>query len=76
MPKPKTSEAASIINAFYRIERTVMSKFKTITKTHVNAALTQYLRTLSVIGPDEEVTNFNKAPDALDVKIEKVNEDA
>lgn len=46
--------------------------FRTISKAHVNLALTGYLRSMSLINDDEEVTNFNKAPDALDVKIEKV----
>jgi len=46
--------------------------FRTISKNHVNEALTTYLRMMSLINDDEEVTNFNKAPDALDVKVEKI----
>lgn len=46
--------------------------FKTMSKAHVNEALTNYLRTISLIDNDEEVTNFNKAPDSLDVRIERV----
>lgn len=49
------------------------SAFKTMNKTHVLNALTGYLRSMSLINANEEVTNFNKAPDALDVKIEKVS---
>lgn len=49
--------------------------FRTISKDHVNEALTTYLRTMSLINKDEHVTNFNKAPDALDVKIERIKHD-
>jgi hypothetical protein len=49
--------------------------FRTMTKEHVNAALTGYLRTMSLINADEEVVNFNKAPDSLDVKIERITND-
>jgi hypothetical protein len=51
-----------------------MKKFQTMSKEHVCSALTQYLRALSTIDDDQEVVDFNKAPDALDVKIEKVKE--
>lgn len=43
-----------------------------MSKGHVNEALTIYLRSMSLINDDEEVTNFNKAPDSLDVKVEKI----
>lgn len=48
-------------------------KFRLVSKTHVAEALTMYLRSMSMINDDEEVTNFNKAPDALDVKVEKIS---
>lgn len=80
MPKLKTLEAASIISVsspksldeIIITTATGRTKFKSIPKHHVNEAMTQYLRSISMINDDEEVTNFNKAPDSLDVKVEKI----
>ncbi len=43
---------------------------KIVEKDHVNQALTQYLRSLSAINKDQEVTSFYKVPEGLDVKVE------
>lgn len=67
MPKQKTLEAASTTSELSRTRG-----FRTIPKYHVNLALTTYLRSMKLIDDDQEVTNFNKSPDALDVKIERV----
>lgn len=71
MPKRKTSEAVSTASELPLLNGKT-SGFKTIPKYHVNLALTMYLRSASLINDDEEVTNFNKAPDSLDVKVEKI----
>lgn len=52
-----------------------MSKRKVIVKDHVNEAMTYYLRTLSVLGDNEEVVSFYKVPEGLDIKIEEVKHD-
>lgn len=78
MLKQETLEAQSTICVSSLPEEPKMKKsigsgkFKTMSKTHVNNALTAYLRSLSMINDDEECTNFNKAPDSLDVRIEKI----
>jgi hypothetical protein len=47
------------------------SKVLVITTEHVNQALTQYLRSLSFIPKDYEVTKFKKSPEGLEVKVEE-----
>ncbi len=45
--------------------------FRTITTDHVLHALTYYLRSLTMIEKDEEVTHIFKVPEGFDIKIEK-----
>jgi thioredoxin-related protein len=49
-------------------------KRKIVNKEHVNEALTQYLRALSVLAKNEEVTSFYKVTEGLNIKIEEVND--
>jgi hypothetical protein len=48
---------------------------KVVLKSHVNEALTFYLRTFSVIEDNQEVVSFYKVPEGLDVKIEEIKHD-
>jgi hypothetical protein len=80
MPKRKTLEVVSTdsgsLNDAGHDPITTQSKrrmqFRTLTKEHVCHALTYYLRSLMMIDKDEEVTEFNKSPNALDVRIERI----
>jgi hypothetical protein len=47
-------------------------KHKTISETLACEGLTMFLQSLSMIDDDQEVTGITKAPNALDLKIEKV----
>lgn len=49
-------------------------KRKIINKEHVQEALTQYLRALSILGKNEEVTSFYKVTEGLNIKIEEDND--
>lgn len=75
MPKRKTLEAASIecVSSNESSPKTGTGKrmFRSLTNEHVYTALTGYLRSMSLIDDDEQVTHVNKQPN-FEVKIEKV----
>lgn len=51
------------------------ARSKLMARDHLNSALTMYLRALSVINDDEEVTGGRAAGKFIDVKIEKVKDE-
>lgn len=49
------------------------SQFRTLSNEHACAAMTQYLKALSMIEDNEEVTAVFKAPGNVEMKVEVKN---
>jgi len=79
MPSRETSEHLNIEPASSDPEpqkKTGKKLFRSISRDHGNQAMTYYLRSLSMIDKDEEVTHINTmGPQGLEVKVERTFHD-